>query len=139
MKKNLADWRKSITITTCDICGAEGLDEQPIDHYEHDSGWEVAGFDKKQWLSVKCPNPKCRYEWSLWKLENQMQRMRKVLKLMTAITKADMVIDILKALYNTDREMTNTSHYKRLMRLKKEHLERDYKLAVSILREREVA
>lgn len=37
-----------------------------VNHYEHEGGWKVDGFAKKQWLSLKCP--KCGYAWSLWKL-----------------------------------------------------------------------
>src|SRR3989304_4585705 len=42
------------------------LATRSIEYYEHDGGWNVDGFDQKQWLYVTCPI--CKYEWSLWKL-----------------------------------------------------------------------
>lgn len=37
-----------------------------LDHYSHAEGWEVEGFDEKQWLSITCL--KCRVSWPLDKL-----------------------------------------------------------------------
>jgi len=48
----------------CPTCKTKLYDK--IDLYEHDGGWIVKGFDKKQWLSKRCP--KCKYDWSLWKI-----------------------------------------------------------------------
>jgi hypothetical protein len=61
----LEDYSKLIKIKRCRWCDTP-LPIQDIDHYPHQYGWTVRGFDEKQWLSVRCP--KCRYEWSLWKL-----------------------------------------------------------------------
>lgn len=61
----LADYAKAIVNTECRWCGAS-LKGKPVDHYDHPSAWPVHGFDKLQWLSIKCP--KCGYDWALWKL-----------------------------------------------------------------------
>src|SRR5271170_5414980 len=37
-----------------------------IKHEDHVGGWRVAGFDKRQWLSVHCEP--CNYGLSLWKV-----------------------------------------------------------------------
>ena len=57
----------------CDTCHGTGeikqkvsLAHEPIKHYEHDGGWEMDGFNRKQWLYVECPN--CKYQWALHKL-----------------------------------------------------------------------
>jgi hypothetical protein len=55
--KHLTNWK-------CPNC-QERLGPQ-IDRYDHDGGWLVAGFERRQWLSIKCSG--CHYEWSLWKL-----------------------------------------------------------------------
>lgn len=64
-KNTLGDYRRQITRTKCD-CGFEGLDTLPIESYDHSGGWEVEGFQSKQWLYIHCP--KCDYDWALWKL-----------------------------------------------------------------------
>lgn len=48
----------------CD-CGTPLL---PVDleHYDHDGGWYVEGFDEKQWLYLECPD--CGYQTALWKI-----------------------------------------------------------------------
>lgn len=61
----LDDYREQIKRTKCD-CGFEGLHFLPIEHYPHNGGWHVHGFNGKQWLYVVCP--KCDYQWALWKL-----------------------------------------------------------------------
>jgi len=58
----------------CGYCDGELAAE--VDHYNHDTGWEVAGFKEKQWLSRRCN--KCRYDWSLNKLECPRPRGRVV-------------------------------------------------------------
>ena len=42
------------------------LGDQRVQFYEHHGGYEVDGYDKRQWLYVECP--KCKYEWNLNKL-----------------------------------------------------------------------
>lgn len=37
-----------------------------IEFFEHEGGWEVAGYDERVWLYKHCPS--CRYDWSLIKL-----------------------------------------------------------------------
>jgi RNase P subunit RPR2 len=37
-----------------------------INCYDHSSGWNVKGYDKKQWLYITCSG--CGFMWSLWKL-----------------------------------------------------------------------
>ena len=37
-----------------------------VDHYDHAGGWEVNGFQRKQWLYVICTG--CGYQWNLSKL-----------------------------------------------------------------------
>ena len=37
-----------------------------VDHYDHAGGWEVLGFQQKQWLYVICTG--CGYQWNLGKL-----------------------------------------------------------------------
>jgi len=56
-------WYEAVTPKTCKICnGSLGL----IEHYDHDGGWLVDGFEKKQWLYRTCF--KCGYQWAIWKL-----------------------------------------------------------------------
>lgn len=31
----------------------QNLGALPIEHYDHDHGWSVDGFEKRQWLSIK--------------------------------------------------------------------------------------
>lgn len=40
----------------------------PIDHYDHDDGWEVDGFEKRQWLFVRQRTRTGPYSLSLDKL-----------------------------------------------------------------------
>lgn len=46
-------------------CGSL-LEGEPVRGYEHEGGWVVG--DRKLWLYVKCPNPRCGRDWALWKL-----------------------------------------------------------------------
>lgn len=59
-------YRFQIKQTECKFCGYRELDQLPIEFYEHDGGWWLTDFTKKQWLYITCP--KCGYEWALWKL-----------------------------------------------------------------------
>ena len=66
-KKSLKDYAEMVEGKKCRWCGEVLIvEEHDIDYYDHDGGWSVRGFDKKQWLSVHCE--KCDYDWSLWKL-----------------------------------------------------------------------
>jgi hypothetical protein len=61
-------FRVQITTTKCRWCGAS-LENQPIMAYgPHSGGWNVEGYDQPLWLSIKCPNLKCGFDYSLWKL-----------------------------------------------------------------------
>jgi len=53
------------SLAQCGFCGTI-LEGEPIRQYPHKAGWPVKGFDKLQWLFVKCP--KCGYDWNLSKL-----------------------------------------------------------------------
>jgi len=56
-----------ITKTKCTFCGRKlPIRDSAIKMYPHDGGWNVNGYDKKQWLYIICP--KCGYQWALWKL-----------------------------------------------------------------------
>ena len=61
----LEDYQKLLKGKKCRWCGTP-LEDLPIEHYDHDDGWEVEGFERRQWLYVVCP--KCGYQWALWKL-----------------------------------------------------------------------
>lgn len=37
-----------------------------IKTYDHEDGYTVEGFKRKQWLYVTCSD--CGYDWSIWKL-----------------------------------------------------------------------
>lgn len=53
-----------LKITKCKHCNADL--PHVIQTYDHAEGWNVNGFDTKQWLYITCP--KCHNGWSLWKL-----------------------------------------------------------------------
>ena len=55
---------KQLQVLNCKSCGTPL--PRAIKHYEHEGGWEVLGFQKKQWLFIECLN--CEHEWSLNKL-----------------------------------------------------------------------
>jgi hypothetical protein len=61
---SLDDYLLMTTKMQCRLC--EIPLPRIIDHYDHQGGWPVRGFDKKQWLSIKCD--KCGTQYSLWKL-----------------------------------------------------------------------
>jgi len=66
---SLEDYEKMIKGKDCRWCSKRGkkvLLPSKIKFYDHSGGWEVDGFEEKQWLYVECP--KCGYEWSLQKL-----------------------------------------------------------------------
>jgi len=65
---NLQDFYDAIPVESrvCRWCGKPLSNH--VDRYNHGDGWKVDGFEERQWLSVRCSNPKCRYEWSLWKV-----------------------------------------------------------------------
>jgi len=50
----------------CKSCNQAFSTSSQIFHYVHSSGWIVPGYEKKQWLYIKCAN--CGEEISLWKL-----------------------------------------------------------------------
>lgn len=65
MFKTLQYYQEQIKRNNCS-CGFVGLNKLKIEHYTHNGGWIVEGFQDKQWLYVTCP--KCGYQWALWKL-----------------------------------------------------------------------
>jgi len=48
----------------CIYCGCD-LSTRGVRSYNHSGGYEVEGYEEKQWLSVICG---CQYEWSFVKL-----------------------------------------------------------------------
>lgn len=61
---NLQDYAKQIEGKTCK------WDKTPlepvVEYWEHAGGYNVEGFEEKQWLYTECP--KCEYQWALHKL-----------------------------------------------------------------------
>lgn len=47
----------------CWCCHGQ-LKSANIRHYEHDGGWEVDRYAKRQWLFFVCPKYSCRYQTS---------------------------------------------------------------------------
>ena len=72
----IQDYQRQLSGKDCKWCRRENydngtteivpLDNEPIEHYEHDGGYPVEGYKTNRWLYVVCP--KCNYQWSLWKL-----------------------------------------------------------------------
>jgi len=57
---NLQDYEIQVKNKKCKFCqGNLG----GIEYYEHDGGYEVEGFTKKQWLYKTCMM--CDHQWSL--------------------------------------------------------------------------
>lgn len=60
----------------CVSCG-KLLRADSIDLYDHDDGYKVVGYHKKQWVSFECV---CGYGSALWKIlkeiENRVQKIR---------------------------------------------------------------
>ena len=52
---------------TCFDCGRTPALED-LNNYDHDSGWEVDGFEELQWLYFECSAPSCSYQTSFTKL-----------------------------------------------------------------------
>ena len=80
MKRTIEEWRREwINVSkrmeqeyghkgslTC-VCGFVFNPHRiTIEHYDHDDGYEVEGYDKRQWLYITCP--RCNYQMALWKL-----------------------------------------------------------------------
>lgn len=70
MAKTLADYEAMIPEEekTCYYCRGHGEIGHlgAIEHYDHEGGWTVEGFQRKQWLYKTCM--RCGYQWALWKL-----------------------------------------------------------------------
>jgi DNA-directed RNA polymerase subunit RPC12/RpoP len=60
----LEDYARLVGGRRCPLCGARLPAE--VGHYPHGEGWEVEGFQQKQWLYVVCPS--CGHECALWKI-----------------------------------------------------------------------
>jgi hypothetical protein len=73
-KPTLQDYQKQLEGKDCRWCRDEDeetktmvfLNDEPLEHYEHDGGYWVDGYPTKRWIYVVCP--KCKYQWSLRKL-----------------------------------------------------------------------
>jgi len=58
---DLDDYEDMVKDKDCKFCRREypsrkiSLDGLKVEHYDHDGGWPVRGFAKKQWLYVVCP------------------------------------------------------------------------------------
>ncbi|MDB5224988.1 MAG: hypothetical protein JWO43_610 [Candidatus Adlerbacteria bacterium] len=61
---SLSEYGHMLANKKCD-CG-RALAELPIENYDHPGGWRVEGIEKRQWLSVVCPE--CNYGISLYKV-----------------------------------------------------------------------
>ncbi len=61
---NINDYKKMVEGKSCRWC--EYVLPSEVRHYNHLGGRKVAGFDQRQWLSVRCS--RCSYDWSLEKL-----------------------------------------------------------------------
>ncbi len=65
-------FRKQITDWTCP-CGASLRNEPIMAYGPHIGGWTVVGYDQPLWLFIKCP--KCKTDWSLWKIGVERERV----------------------------------------------------------------
>ena len=63
-KPTLSDYRKLVKKELCRWDNTQL--PMTVLSYDHQDGYEVEGFEKKQWLYLRCV--KCDYDWSLWKL-----------------------------------------------------------------------
>lgn len=62
----LSDYEKLLEGKTCRFHIHPPKIPAKIKSYDHDGGYTVEGFEKKQWLYVTCKS--CGYDWSVWKL-----------------------------------------------------------------------
>jgi len=62
--RTLTEYAALVSGKCCRWCGAQ-LKGQ-VQHYDHSGGWEVSGFQQRQWLYTTCP--RCQYQWNLGKL-----------------------------------------------------------------------
>jgi hypothetical protein len=67
--KSIRDWALYAINAgaTCFDCGC-AISVADIRHYEHPDGWQVAGYEKRQWLYFLCPRQTCQYQTSFDKL-----------------------------------------------------------------------
>lgn len=76
MKPTIQDYESQLKGKDCKWCRREdhetgktkvvSLENEPIQHWEHEGGHPVDGFPTNRWLYVECPE--CKYQWSLGKL-----------------------------------------------------------------------
>lgn len=65
---DLDDYEDMVKDKDCKFCRREdppkkmSLDGLKVEYYDHDGGWSVRGFAKKQWLYMTCP--KCKHQHS---------------------------------------------------------------------------
>ena len=62
-KPTLAEYRARITRTDCPDCHKPL--SQEVQHYNHEFGYPVKGFDLLQWLHIECKG--CA-DWAIWKI-----------------------------------------------------------------------
>lgn len=63
-------WWECCVPKNCPTCGKPMT---KLKHYDHDAGWPVLGFTRKQWLYRECHNKRCAdgkvgFQWAAWKL-----------------------------------------------------------------------
>lgn len=58
----LGDYGELVKGKKCKFCGTV-LNYGCIEYYDHEGGFKVEGFDKKQWLYINCFG--CGHDWSL--------------------------------------------------------------------------
>jgi hypothetical protein len=58
----------------CGFCSTE-LSEDDVEMYDHEGGIAVKGHLEKQWVSVKCPNNICQYQWAWHKIVKRAKAM----------------------------------------------------------------
>lgn len=61
----MIEYSEKIKGKKCRFCRTV-LNHENINYYDHEAGWDVEGFKKKQWLYVPCHG--CGHDWSLEKL-----------------------------------------------------------------------
>jgi len=60
----IGDYAQLVKGKKCKICGSKLPAE--VEHYDHEGGWIVDGYEKRQWLYTRCR--RCGYKNALWKL-----------------------------------------------------------------------
>jgi len=61
----LSSYEAEFQDKTCKYCSAK-LSGPALFWGPHDGGYQLPGFDSKQWIYTECPQ--CEYQWSMGKL-----------------------------------------------------------------------